>query len=211
MIKCTWSGENSFISGNPWQLSCNGPNYEAVHWYCGVWFVRGISNSQPHEKRVLYGLFRGAVKRQKKRSVNTDSTLAWAFTEPLAGYKIVRSGKYYYLRVFSNNGKESYFIKSPAYEVVNEALFAVTGKRVREEVLRIMGGSIFLSYDGDAVGDYTYATDKLSGISSELVELCHHLIESGGSYGLMLASKLFEAVGSVNDVVELARDTPSIE
>ena len=203
MIKCTWSGENSFISGNPWQLSCNGPNYEAVHWYCGVWFVRGISNSQPHEKRVLYGLFRGAVKRQKKRSVNTDSTLAWAFTEPLAGYKIVRSGKYYYLRVFSNNGKESYFIKSPAYEVVNEALFAVTGKRVREEVLKIMSGSIFLSYDGNQERDFEDTIQELRDTANKLVETCHRLIEEGGSEGLLMASKLFEAVGAINDVADI--------
>ena len=44
---------------------------------------------------------------------------------------------------------------------------------------------IFLGYDGDAVGDCAYALIGY-GISGEIIDLCHHLIETGGSYGLML-------------------------
>ena len=210
MIKCTWSGENSFIAGNPWQLSSKSPKYESVHWYCGVWFVRGISNAPPDEKKFLLTLFRGKIKHQgKRRVVRVESTLAWAFTEPIAAYKIVRSGKFYYLRVFSTNGKESYFIRSTEYEIINECLFKTTGKKVREEVVKIMGGTLFLAYDANQRSDLGHRVRELRESAEGLVEMCHKLIEEGGSEGLAMASKLFEAVGTINDVADMY--TPSIE
>lgn len=206
-IVSTWGGENPFIAGEPWQLESTGSDFHAIHWYCGVYFKRAIRNASKEEFDAIKPLYKERKKTAAKKTTVITSLLAWPFTEPMAGSKIVVKGRNYFLRCFSVSGRESYLLRSSTPENVQEAYKRITGRELDMSLTEIMGGSIFLKY-APQQGPVDFAKDSLLEARQSVTDICIRLIEEGGPYGLLMAERLLNAVGAISDVIDMSDIPP---
>ncbi len=201
-IISTWPGDVPYSRGTHWHLQSG----DALRTFQHVWYTRALRFASPEEVTAIKPTF--PKYRQyfaKPQTVPQSSLLDWPFSEVLSSVKIVRHGRYYYFRALSKSGKETYLLTSKSFTEVQGSVRRISNYNITEEMLNIMGGTIFLAYDSDKTpdqlamqsmaGELSLLADAIAGISQKLLEQ--------GGYGLMTASKLWDAVGSINDARDL--------
>lgn len=201
-ITSTWPGVVYFTRGTPWHLQSG----DALRTFDRVWYTRSLQNAGVGEKALIRPMFPGPRDYYSKpKTIPQSSLLDWPFSEALSSVKIVRHERWYYFRALSTTGKETYLLKSKSFDTIQGSVRRISNYNITKEMMDIMNNTIFLAYDKDKTPDQLAMQSmagELSLLADAIAEVSQKLLEQGG-YGLMTASKLWDAVGSINDARDL--------
>lgn len=201
-IISTWPGDVPFMRGTPWHLQSG----DALRTFQRVWYTRALRYASPEEVAAIkptYPKYRQYFA--KPQTVPQSSLLDWPFSEVLSSVKIVKHERWYYFRALSTTGKETYLLKSKSFETIQGSVRRISNYNITKEMMDIMGNTIFLAYDKDKTPDQLamqQMAGELSLLADAIAGISQKLLEQGG-YGLMTATKLWDAVGSINDARDL--------
>lgn len=194
MIVCTWGGENGFIAGRPWQISCSG----AVHWFHGIYYARALRSAPEDVKQVMLYNYRVKKYSGTRQYRKHESLLAWPFVDPHMGARLLKRGRFYFVNIRGKGGEEGYYLKTINLPKALEAVRLVTGVEISERYFEVMGKNVYIDNNPPPAKE---VLQKIAAHAAGLTEIVSTLPPA-------LSVRLFRAVSDINDIVD---STPSLD